>query len=1095
MWGGARRLASPVLPTKSSPNEIRAKQLALGVTARQQKRIASDPVILGRAELPLGQVGSWRSLTEAEERESECSVPSSFARRVKASPQAPALAEGDIVVSYDELDRRSNRVAAGVLNDSGMGAPVGLFLEDSIASIVALIGVLKAGRIALPLEPHAPEAALAMTVTLAKSALVIVSPDTNAKLPARVRAIDEYACESDDVIEVPIEPGSGALLAFTSGSTGEPRGHLRSHRMTVHHALWDSILFGIGPGTRVAVKRSSHMARMQIFRPLLLGATALLYDTARLGLEDLGAWLTESEVEVAAIVPSMIDPLVAGAGRRGLPTLRVAAFGGEKVGRARARALQRLLPEGARLIHDYSSTETSRISCALIDDPIAINDAPLTVGFAVPGMSVSIRDPDGVPAERGEVVVESRYLAQRWEPDAEVPHEPTTRLHRTGDLGTVGPDGELTLLGREDRMVKVRGFRVQLDAIEHALLGLGSIKDAAVVDQPSPRGTRRLAAYVVLDHKRRPEGTATLRRELAAVLPGYMLPGRIVEVESLPLLRSGKLDLRAIAETPSSENASPPRGSIESWLAEIWAEVLELDDLGRDEDYLQLGGDSLSSAIIAAEVFARFGVELTPLMLEGSSTVSSMAATIERLQAAPRRGRRRSLVRARRGVPLPLGIVQETFLRDSLALGNEGVNDLATAIELLGDLDADAVRRAIEEIVRRHDVLRTTFSPRGKRWVQIVHPAPFVDLEFVDLRDRADPVAAAAQVLVDENQTLFDLERGPLARFRLLRTGEREHQLLRLRHHTISDSWSSNVFFAEFAAIYVAYREGRPSPLPELEFQFGDYAAWERRHVRRRSRYFGSELAWWRRTLTPRPEPMRLPFARPALLEQADPSDGTLDWRLPPELSQELDRLERACAASYFVRRLSIFAAYLVEVTAGRDVLLGMHVASRRLPELQLLIGLFASLTLLRLRVAGDPTLREWIASVRYAVAETSEHSALQYGALPWAFRGTRIGVPSLEVLFGAERSVPPWETSPIPGLRMREPACSRPPVTAIPTKFHVQFVDRSPSGEGEHCLLHFDARKYDPAGVRAFVDGFERFALRRCAHPEAPLGSPENEL
>jgi hypothetical protein len=216
--------------------------------------------------------------------------------------------------------------------------------------------------------------------------------------------------------------------------------------------------------------------------------------------------------------------------------------------------------------------------------------------------------------------------------------------------------------------------------------------------------------------------------------------------------------------------------------------------------------------------------------------------------------------------------------------------------------------------------------------------------------------------------------------------------------------------------------------------------------------------------------------------------DGVFSHALPTTLSESLDGVERACSTSYFSVRLAAVAAHVLETTGRRDLLVGVHVTSRRLPELQQLIGLFAYLTPVRLRVEGAPSFRDFVAQVRAAISAANEHFALPYGAFPWAFRGTGIGVPSLDLIVGGERTPLPWAQTPLADLEARTPVRPRPAVNAMPRKFDLLFRGRTGADESETCLVRIDARRYDPELVRGYLDAFAQRAAELCAEPDAPL-------
>jgi len=407
---------------------------------------------------------------------------------------------------------------------------------------------------------------------------------------------------------------------------------------------------------------------------------------------------------------------------------------------------------------------------------------------------------------------------------------------------------------------------------------------------------------------------------------------------------------------------------------------------------------------------------------------------------------------------------------------------MALPMQIRGALDVPALRRGIDQIVRRHEVLRTTFAERGGRLVQVVHPPAAIDLPLVDLCSAANPEAEAREMLDREVHTPFDLEQGPLLRLRLVRVRDDEHWLLRINHHIVSDGWSWRVFFQELGVLYEAFRRGEPSPLPgELAFQYGDFAAWQRRYLRPGEPRYVREVAWWSRVFAEEHAPLPFPFARDA--PPADPvaSEGVVWWGLDPEASCELDRVGRSAGATYYMLRLAVFSAQLAIETGREDIVLGASVTNRWLTELQAMFGDFTNLVTLRLRFHGNPTFRDWLARVRAVVVDTSEHVDVPYAQLCQELRAEGIAPPEMLAVFGRSHQLPPLHFG---GLEVNPLRSS---LQIAPTGFTF-LVDRG--YEADRCHTYFDFGSYDPEGVRSFIARYQRLVAAVAADPDRPLRS-----
>jgi len=439
-----------------------------------------------------------------------------------------------------------------------------------------------------------------------------------------------------------------------------------------------------------------------------------------------------------------------------------------------------------------------------------------------------------------------------------------------------------------------------------------------------------------------------------------------------------------------------------------------------------------------------------------------------------------SLKRTELGTPrartLPLSFAQEqTWLGCRTQAGSLAYN-LAYPSRIRGALDVDALRSSIDTIVARHEILRTTFAERNGRPVQVVHHAAQIELQFVDLRHAAQPLVRVEEILHREIGIPFDLERGPLLRLWLLRMDELEHRLLRVNHHIISDARSWRVWSDELAELYEARLAGRPAVLPELSMQYGDFAVQERRRLDPQSPVYRDEVTWWMKALDAAPEPMRLPFARPAPAPNATPAEGVIRWGIEPEASRGLDRLKREAEASYFTVHLAVLAVHLARETGREDMVLGTMVTTRKSPESQALFGFFSEVAMVRLIGSHDWSFRQWLRQVQAVMRDTRAYIELPYPVLTHELRSRGMNVPPIEIMFASVEVNP---TRCFGGLRIdRLNKCHG----SMPWEFTFG-VDRWCEQDG--FLTTFNALKHDPVGVRSFLEVCNRLVLAVSAEPD----------
>ncbi|HEX8243435.1 MAG TPA: condensation domain-containing protein, partial [Longimicrobium sp.] len=553
--------------------------------------------------------------------------------------------------------------------------------------------------------------------------------------------------------------------------------------------------------------------------------------------------------------------------------------------------------------------------------------------------------------------------------------EPGARLYRTGDLGRWRPDGVIEFLGRADTQVKVRGFRIELGEIEARLREHPAVREAVVLAREDAAGDRRLVAYYV------GAGGAidvdALRAHLGERLPEYMVPAAYVHLEALPLTPNGKVDRRALPAPEDDAFArreyEAPVGETERALAEIWSELLGLERGGRRDNFFELGGHSLLVVQVISRIRQVLGAEVEIGLVFERPVLKELAEAL----AAAGRADLPAIEPADRGAPLPLSFAQQRlwFLEQ---LGNLGSTyHIPGRLRLRGALDRPALVRALDRLVARHEVLRTTFPVQGGEPEQRIAPETSrLALVEHDLAGRAGALDELERLMAQEAAAPFDLERGPLIRGRLIRLAEDDHVLLLTMHHIVADGWSVGVFVDELSRLYTAFRAGRPDPLPPLPVQYADYAAWQRHWVE--GRVLEAQAGYWTKTLAGAPDLLELPTDHPRPQRQ-DYAGAWLPLELDEALTAGLKELGRRHGTTPFLTLLAGWAAVLSRLSGQDAVVVGTPTANRGRTEIEGLIGFFVNTLALRVDFAEGPTVAELVQQVKRRALEAQQNQDIPF--------------------------------------------------------------------------------------------------------------------
>ncbi|MFF5858750.1 non-ribosomal peptide synthase/polyketide synthase [Streptomyces sp. NPDC012751] len=922
-----------------------------------------------------------------------------FAAQAARTPGAEAVTCGAERLDYATLDARAGRLAHR-LAELGAGPEtfVALALPRSADLVVAVLAVLKAGAAYLPIDPGLPAerirhlladagpVALVTTVRTESGPdvprLLLDDPDVRADLARRPAAGPPRRAL----------PESPAYAIFTSGSTGRPKGVVVPHANVVRLFTRTRHWFGFGPDDVWTLFHSYafDFSVWELWGPLLHGGRLVIVpeDTAR-SPEDFLRLLADERVTVLNQTPSAFYPLIrADAELRDVGdrlALRTVIFGGEALDVGRLADWYARHPDTApRLVNMYGITETTvHVTHAGLDRSTARPAAASPIGTGIPDLRLYVLDDTLKPVPPGavgELFVAGEGLARGYlnRPGltaARFPADPFgrpgTRMYRTGDRARWRADGTLEYLGRADQQVKIRGYRIEPGEIEAALHGHPGVGAAAVGVYEDTAGTRRLVAHVVGAGAAEPPSAAELRAHLEGLLPAHMVPAAYVPMAALPLTVNGKLDRRALpAPGPDGFAAdgtrTPPRTPAEHLVAAAWTDVLDTDEVGVDDDFFALGGDSILAVRVTSRLRAAFGTDVSPRLLFTHSTLAGLAAAL----GEPRAGDGADTIPATDpDAPAPLSYAQQRlWFLDRFEPGSTEYTTLS-AVRLRGPLDTAALRTALDGLVARHEALRTTFAEHDGQARQIVHPPRPVDLPVTDLVDDA----ALDGLLDREAATPFDLTTGPLLRARLARLAADEHVLVLAVHHIVTDGWSVGVLGRDLGELYAAALAPRRPELPALPVSYRDHAAWQRSRADRAE----AELAYWRRTLDG-VTPLELPTDRPRPAVRT--RDGALvTFTLPAALTERLRDRAGEADATLYMTLVAACQVLLARWAGTEDVTVGTVTAGRDRAELHDVVGMFVNTLVLRGRVGPELTFRELLTEVRGTVLDAFAHQEVPF--------------------------------------------------------------------------------------------------------------------
>ncbi|MGW2786856.1 amino acid adenylation domain-containing protein, partial [Streptomyces populi] len=1045
--------------------------------------------------------------TGRSEEPSESGLTALFERQVRANPAAVALTDGEISLTYGELNARANRLAHALI-DRGVGPEqrVALALPRSADQVVAVLAVLKAGGAYLPVDPEYPAARIAYLLRDARPALLVTTSRTG-DLPG-AEAVDRLLLDTagldglpDTDPEVPLDPGHAAYVIYTSGSTGDPKGVVVTHRNVVRLFGTTEELFRFSAEDVWTLFHSYafDFSVWELWGPLLHGGRLVVVDheTSRSPGRFLEL-LARERVTVLNQTPSAFYQLMqadaeAPGTSRSL-ALRTVVFGGEALEHARLASWYERHPDDAPLlVNMYGITETTvHVTYAALDRS---GGAVGGIGTAVPDLRTYVLDAHlrpvapGVPGElyvagaglaRGYLnrpgLTAGRFVADPFGP-------PGSRMYRSGDVVRRAADHSLRYVGRADQQVKVRGFRIELGEIEAALAAHPGVAQVAVLARQDRADDTRLVAYPVPVAGNAPS-PAELRAHLRERLPEHMVPSAFVVLDALPLTANGKLDHRALPapDLAPAAGARAPRTPQEQILCELFAEVLGVASAGVEDGFFDLGGHSLLATRLAARIRATLGVEMPLRTLFEAPTPAGLAAALP--TAGPAQA---ALARRERPEAVPLSFAQRRLWFLHQLEGASANYHISLAWRLSGDLDRRALEAAVADVAARHESLRTVFPAVDgvpyQRVLDVVAARPRL---LVSRTTEAGLPAALARAKARP----FDLAVDVPLRVELFELAADEHVFQVVLHHIAGDGWSLGPLAQDLTAAYAARRQGEEPRWAPLPVQYADYTLWQHELLgdgADEDSLFARQAAYWTEALAGLPEQLQLPGDRPRPAVSSH-RGGSVRAGLDAELHRGLRELARAHGTSLFMVLQAGLAALLSKLGAGDDIPVGSPVAGRTDQAQDELVGYFVNTLVFRTDTSGDPTFAELLGRVRDTALAGYAHQDLPFEYLVEALNPVRSLAhhPLFQVMLVLQNA-PRADFAP-PGLRVADvpSASTTAKLDLIFTMSERHAEDGSP--EGIDGSVEYTADLYDPATVETMFERWVRLLRAAVADPRRRL-------
>ncbi|WP_018599297.1 non-ribosomal peptide synthetase [Mycobacterium sp. 155] len=1032
---------------------------------------------LSRLELLTPEDAEWiRNVSTGEQFHTPASTLTDLvADQAARTPDVTAVVYEGRHYSYRELNESANRLAHWLIGQ-GIGTEdrVAVLLDKSPELVITALGIVKAGAVYLPVDPTYPEDRINY---------ILADSDPKIVLREPVTGLENHPCtEPTDTDRLrPLSPDNTAYLIYTSGSTGLPKGVPVPHRPVAEYFVWFGGDYGVSQDDRLlqVASQSFDVSIGEIFGMLAAGARLVIPKPG--GLTDIGYLtdlLRDEGITSMHFVPSLLGLFLSLPGVNEWRTLQRVPIGGEALPGEIADKFHATFDA---LLHNFYGPTETVLNCTRYK--VEGKQGARVVPIGTPKINTTIHLLDEAlqpvaPGVIGEIYIGGTHIAHGYhhrpgltaERFVADPFNAGGRMYRSGDLARRNADGDIEFVGRADEQVKIRGFRIELGEVSAAISVDPSVGQAVVVVSDLPTLGKSLVAYVTAAPGADTVEIDRIRARVSAALPEFMIPAAYVELADIPITAHGKIDRRALPEPEimSANEFREPSTDTEREVAALFAELLDRDRVGADDSFFDLGGHSLLATKLVAAVRARCGVDVGVQDVFEYTTVSGLAARIEALRACGTSADRPVIVAVPHDGPLQMSAAQLRQWFQFRIDGPNPVNNVPFAARLSGPCDVELLIAAVNDVVERHEILRTTYREINGAPYQIVHPpAP-----LIVRRARGEDEDWLQRELDAERKHCFDLEAELPIRAAILSTGE-QHVLSLVVHHIAADHWSAAVLFTDLLAAYHARRSGQPVELPPLPVQYADFAAWQAELLAT----VDAQRDYWTRQLAGLAENnvetgLQPDFPRPPV----PTGEGrAFDFHIDAPTREKLVELTRELGVTEFMLLQTVVAIALHKAGQGTDIPLGTPVAGRTVPELDGLIGFFINILVLRNDLSGNPSLREVLRRSRDMALAAYQHQDLPFDRVVDAVSPVRS--LSRNPLFGVVVHV----RDDLPSEQIIDSGPDgETRFTALEPTFDVAHADLSLNffaqpGAGYKGTVIYRTELYEPATAQRFVKWLHR--------------------
>ncbi|MFZ1289538.1 MAG: amino acid adenylation domain-containing protein [Melioribacteraceae bacterium] len=903
-----------------------------------------------------------------------------FENIVEKNPEKLAVISEENQISFSEMNKQANKIAKYLLYKKiSKERLVGICLNRSVGATVSMMGIIKAGAAFLPIDPNYPIDRIKYILEDSKPDLLITEKNIIEKLDLLNSNVIYYQNLMQIVEELPsdnnnldIDENNLCYLIYTSGSTGIPKA------MCLHHAgLCNFVNNSVKDFSYSNEERILQFSSLgfdgaigEIFSSLLSGNS--LYIPKRevtLSEADLADYIKSNNITFAYLPPSflsIINPNVFG------NLLKIASVGDK---------CSSILAEkwGSKVIfyNGYGPTETS-IGASFIKygkKYESVSSYPIGKGFGnvkIYLLNANFRIvPIGV---EGEIYIAGKgvgrgYLnkpdltAERFFPDI-FANEPGLRMYRTGDKGKYLPDGNIEFIGRKDFQVKIRGFRIELNEIEAVITKHLSVKNAVVIANKNNNGDEYLSAYIIRENNELSEDE--IYSFIKKKLPEYMLPKTISFLEEFPLSPNNKVDRNKLPKAePIVRQSSfePPKNSTEEVIANIWSDILKIDNISRNSNFFELGGHSLSATQLISRLRDTFKKEIPFQTVFDSIDLKDLSNRIEN-DFLESKLNSTKIDRISRDQNIPLSYSQQRlWFLDQLRPGDSSYN-IPTVLRITGDLNFNYLERSLNLLIEKYEILRTTFeSIEGKPYQKINEKCNLEIQRRICVGSTNEEKLNFAKTLVIEKSSIsFDLSTLFLLRCEIIEIEKNDNILFFLMHHIIADGWSISLLINELISIYSLLQKNISPELNKLDIEYADYSVWQ--HQQFLSENFNFELQYWKDQLKYIPPFIEFPYDKPKPNIQTS-NGGKINIEIEEKLVSQINKLSKSENSTLFMSLLAVFQLLLSKYTNMNDIVVGTPIAGRNNLQFENLVGFFVNNLAIRTKINKNDTFRDLLVQVR----------------------------------------------------------------------------------------------------------------------------------